>query len=385
MKLETFNFVEGKGWSIKPFPDLDSENTLVLAFSDPKFLNNLEPIHELSRHFSKSKIIGCSSAGEIIGANVLENSISVAVVRFEKTPIKIVTVPIKSAVESYNAGEKISQMLNQDNLRGIFVLSEGLNINGSELAKGLDCLKRKDIVITGGLAGDGSQFKKTWTIANGKILTDSISAVGFYGNKISIGHGSCGGWDIFGIERRITRSKGNTLFELDGQPALDLYKEYLGDKAVGLPATGLLFPLAIRKDKNDTNQLVRTILAVNESDKSLTFAGDTPMGYLAQLMRANFDRLVTGANTAGKLALSSIETTINANETPLLLIAISCVGRRLLLGERTDEETQTLIDLFPPRTKQIGFYSYGELSPYSKGSCDLHNQTMTLTAISEEA
>lgn len=384
MKLETFNFIESKGWSINAFPNLDSDNTLLIVFSSPKFINNTAPIEELSQYYSKSKIIGCSTAGEIAGANVIDNSISVAVIKFESTPIKIATVPIQNAAESYKAGVEIATSLNQENLRSIFVLSEGLNINGSELARGLNSIKKEDVVITGGLAGDGSLFKKTWAIVNGKILTNTITAVGFYGDKILIGHGSCGGWDIFGLERRITRSKDNILYELDGKPALDLYKEYLGDKAAGLPATGLLFPLAIRKDKDDTKQLVRTILGIDEKNNALIFAGDIPTGYLAQLMRANFDRLITGANTAGKIALSNYKKINNTAETPILLVAISCVGRRLLLGERIEEEAETILELFPKNTQQVGFYSYGELSPYAKGNCDLHNQTMTLTTISEE-
>jgi len=251
-------------------------------------------------------------------------------------------------------------------------------LNGSELVSGLNSINNTNIIITGGLAADGAQFKKTWSIINGEIFSNKIAAVGFYGDAVRIGHGSKGGWNIFGPERRITRAKNNILYELDGKPALDLYKEYLGEKASGLPATGLLFPLAIRRDIN-APQVVRTILSVDEADRSLTFAGDMPVGYLAQLMRANFDRLIGGATEAGELALKSIQ-----NQSPPVLIAISCVGRRLLLGERTEEETESVLEIFPPKTQQIGFYSYGELSPHLKGDCELHNQTMTLTTITEE-
>lgn len=173
------------------------------------------------------------------------------------------------------------------------------------------------------------------------------------------------------------------LFELDGKPALSLYKEYLGERAEGLPATGLLYPLAIRKSNDSDVQLVRTILAVNEADQSLTFAGDMPSGYLAQLMRANFDRLITAADQAGELASKKMLLT-GDKAKPVLAIAISCVGRRLLLGERTEEETESTLDSMPEGTQQVGFYSYGELSPYTEGTCDLHNQTMTLTLVAED-
>ncbi len=384
MIVESFQFIKNKGWSIEEFPRLDSNNTLILVFASPDFIQDPTPIQELIKHYPTSYMIGCSSAGEIAGIKILDHSMSVAIVQFEKTLIHVVSTETKNSSNSFEAGKIISTELSKKkNLKSIFVLSEGLNINGSELVKGLNTISNKEIIITGGLAGDGSQFKQTWIIDQGKIYTNKIIAVGFYGDHVRISHSSKGGWDIFGPERHITRSKNNILYELDGKPALSLYKEYLGEKAAGLPATGLLFPLAIRKNTEDSKQLVRTILGVDEKEGALIFAGDMPRGYLAQLMRANFDRLITGALDAGQLLLDHAPDYVN-KKSPILLIAISCVGRRLLLGERTEEETESVFNLFPKETTQIGFYSYGELSPYSKGDCDLHNQTMTLTAISEE-
>jgi len=168
------------------------------------------------------------------------------------------------------------------------------------------------------------------------------------------------------------------LFELDGRPALELYKNYLGERAAELPASALLFPLALRTNSSDEKRIVRTILSVDEVNQSMTFAGDVPEGSLVQLMRANFDRLIDGASDA---ALMTART--NKNKTDVFSLAISCVGRRLILGERAEEELEAVMDELPPKTQQIGFYSYGEISPYAAGYCDLHNQTMTLTTISE--
>jgi len=191
-----------------------------------------------------------------------------------------------------------------------------------------------------------------------------------------VGHGSKGGWDSFGPERRVTRSQGNILFELDGKPALELYKGYLGERASGLPATALLFPLALRMAEGEQRQLVRTVLAVDEAAQSLTFAGDIPQGSLAQLMRANFDRLIDGAQEAAERIGAQ-------GGGPALSIAISCVGRRLVLGERTEEEVEATLHALPEGTQQVGFYSYGEIGPFASGTCDLHNQTMTLTVLQE--
>lgn len=385
MQVETIQYTTKEGWSIKEFPKLDSDQTLILVFAAPEFLNNPEPIKELSRQYPQSKMLGCSTAGEIAGPRILDNSLSVAILRFEKTQIQTSKVEIKSPSDSFQVGQQIVKNLNRKDMRGLFVLAGGMKVNGSELAHGLNSLTRKDVVVTGGIAGDGDRFKQAWSIFDGEICENYITAVSFYGDAIEIGFASRGGWDIFGPERRVTRSKDNILYELDDKPALNLYKEYLGDRASGLPATGLLFPLAIRSGKENDRQLVRTILGVNEDEQSLTFAGDIPIGYYAQLMRANFDRLTESACEAGQVSLlKMIKTQTDTTSSPLLNIAISCVGRRLLLGERTEYETEGVFEAFPKGIKQVGFYSYGELSPHTTGECDLHNQTMTLTTISEK-
>jgi hypothetical protein len=233
------------------------------------------------------------------------------------------------------------------------------------------------VIITGGLAGDGSRFQRTWTLRDRRPASGWVSAVGFYGDRIRIGHGSKSGWDIFGPERAVTRAEGNVLYELDGLPALELYKKYLGELAAELPASALLFPLALRRSVRDQDTVVRTILSIDAQAGTMTFAGDIPEGSRVQLMRSNFDRLVDGAQEAARQLRKGSVTRGS------LTIAISCVGRRLVLRERAEEEVDAVRALLSPDTSLIGFYSYGEISPYASGRCDLHNQTMTLTHLSE--
>jgi hypothetical protein len=283
---------------------------------------------------------------------------------------------VQGSEESYAAGKTIAEHLHKPDLKGVLILSDGSHVNGSELVRGFNAILPEQVVVTGGLAGDGDRFARTWTVVDGKPQIGMVQAVGFYGEAVRIGHGSKGGWDSFGLERMVTRSQGNILYELDGKPALELYRKYLGDQAAGLPSTGLLFPLALRANSSDEKQIVRTILGIDEADQSLIFAGDIPQGYLAQLMKANFDRLIGGASEAAALAK-------NPHQGNTLSIAISCVGRRLVLGERTEDELEATLQALPAQVQQVGFYSYGEISPYTTGHCDLHNQTMTLTTLSE--
>ena len=378
MKVETLSHRIGHGWSVPAFPDLDSDKTLVLVFGGAKEISGTAPLESLASAYPRAHLLGCSTAGEILGQAIFDDSLVVAVCRFDSTPLRSTSQGIEAPAESFSVGVRIGQRLSAPDLRGVFVLSDGTKVNGSELCRGLNSVLPAEALVTGGLAGDGDRFRKTWVLENRKPTSGIVSAIGFYGERVVLGHGSKGGWDVFGLERTVTRSSGNVLFEIDGSSALDLYKRYLGDLAAGLPANALLFPLRLRRKRADTTGLVRTILSIDEKAGSMTFAGDIPEGSLVQFMRANLDRLIDGAAEAAQSAKNKQE---GAKQS--LAIAISCVGRRLVLAERAEEEVEAVGAILPSGSQLVGFYSYGEISPSSEGRCDLHNQTMTLTTLSE--
>ena len=378
MHVTTLTHTLSGGWSSRPFPSLDSEQTLVTVFGAPGRGEDSQAIHELLRAYPRAKVIGCSTAGEIAGSSILDDSLSVAVCRFERTRLRSACARVSGDGGSRLAGAAIGEALLGPDLRAVLVISDGIGVNGSELLRGLNDLLPATVVVTGGLAGDGDRFQRTWILADGGPKAGLVSAVGFYGDQLHVGHGSRGGWDTFGPERVITRSSGNVLYEIDGRPALALYKEYLGERAKELPAAALLFPLALRRQRGDDKSLVRTILSIDENAQSMTFAGDVPEGHLARLMRANFDRLIGGASEAAQVTASGQHPA-----GPSLAIAISCVGRRLVLGQRAEEEVEAAREALPAGTELVGFYSYGEISPFASGRCDLHNQTMTLTHFTE--
>ncbi|MFM9969954.1 MAG: FIST signal transduction protein [Burkholderiales bacterium] len=377
MKLQTFCRSANSEWSEIPDQSLDSATTLVLLFGAPRLSEIPDWVAQITALYPRSQIVGCSTSGEIHGSNILDDSLVVGVAQFERTKLRVASVPIESG-SSFSAGETLGKSLNAPDLRAVLLFSDGLRVNGSELVRGINTVLPGTVVVTGGLAGDADRFERTWVIKEGGLFSGFVTATGLYGDALRVGHGSKGGWDVFGVERLVTRSEANVLYELDGKPALQLYKEYLGERASGLPATGLLFPLALRDPADAEKRLVRTILAVDEATQSLTFAGDIPLGYFAQLMCANFDRLIEGAGDAALSSLRALPPSGNA-----LAIAISCVGRRLVLGEGCEEEIESTLNVLPPNSRQIGFYSYGEISPYANGQCDLHNQTMTLTTLDE--
>lgn len=379
MKIEQKRWSKSTGW-IGPSSIEQEKALLVLAFGDRSILEEGERFEELKRLYPKAHIVQASTSGNIFGASIEDQSIIATAIAFEKqAEIKISRINIHDLKDSYQAGEFLGKNLPLEGLVHVFLLSDGHLVNGSELVKGILSIVPTTVAVTGGLAGDGNRFEKTVVGVDAPAREGEIVAVGFYSPHLKFGYGSIGGWDPFGIERKITRSSANILYELDGRSALDIYKTYLGEQVKELPSSALLFPLAIRPDQQ-SKPLVRTILSINEKDKSMVFAGDVPEGWYAQLMKANFDRLVDGAVQA---ASSSYEAL--GKQTPQLAILISCVGRRLVLGPRTEEEIEGVQEIIGKEVTLAGFYSYGEIAPMAPhASCELHNQTMTITTIIEE-
>ena len=379
MKIEQTLWTHKDGWYPKNPGNLVDSPQLVLVFGSSSNIKNKKLLNTVKKAYPDAQILGCSTAGEIINDKVIDNSLTTTAIHFENTDVKSVKIKIKDAGESYKAGKSLAKSLNQDDLAHVFVISEGININGSELVRGLTNSLPKHVTVTGGLSGDGEKFQKTHLLWNKTVYSNSIAAVGLYSKKLKVGYASLGGWDSFGPERLITKSEGNVLYELDGRSALQLYKKYLGEHAEGLPATGLLFPLSIRETE-DEKGVVRTILSVDEKNQSMTFAGDVPEGSYARLMKANFNRLIDGASGAAKTSFEAIGSNL-----PDLAILISCVGRKMVLKQRIDEEVEAVRDVLGNEAVFTGFYSYGEISPFTlNAKCELHNQTMTITTLSEK-
>lgn len=343
------------------------------CFADAAFLTAMKSIGE------KAHVIGCSSAGEISAQGVSSGQASIMALHFETTTVACASAALAAASQSYDAGRQIAQTLaEKPGLKGVFLLSPGLKVNGSAVAKGLHSFLPPEVKVTGGLAGDRTDFNRTQTFLDGKVYDDRIVAFGLYGDDIVIGSGSQGGWRPFGPSREVTRVENNVLYELDGKPALDLYKTYLAEKAAELPASGLLYPLSI-VDKNSQQEigLIRTILNVSEADKSLILAGDLPPNCHVRLMHADIDALVDGATAAAQEAGA-------ADYKPDAALMVSCVGRRLVMGHDVDEEVEAVMENFGKDCAYAGFYSYGELSPFGeRRQTELHNQTMTITTLYE--
>jgi hypothetical protein len=350
---------------------------LVFCFGDKKMFLNTGGYAQLGQLYPGATIIATTTSGEINNIEIDEDSMVATAVQFSDTNIVPAKVNIKNFSNSIDAGKALIKKLNPDGLRFVFVLSDGELVNGDDLVTGMNEILPKEIPIAGGLAGDGIEFKNTLVGLNDDLCEGNIVAIGFYGEKLQIQFGTKGGWSKFGPTRTITKAEKNVLFEIDGNNALDLYKTYLGDYAEKLPASALLFPLAIQEENGE--EVVRTILKIDVQNKSMTFAGNLPIGSKVRFMKTTLDNLVNAASDAALMC-----TTNMPGKEEKLSILISCVGRKIIFGKRIDEEFDAVRESLGNDTVITGFYSYGEIAPFSTfHKCQLHNQTMTITTLSE--
>lgn len=380
MRSTTLTWDPGSGWSVPPESlDCRSDRSFVLAFAERAGGADLA-LDQLKEALPDVTVVACSTAGQILGNRVDPAPLVAAATTFDTAEVHSSRVQV-GAADPYTKGQELAASLTASAgdhpIAGVMVFGGGLHLNGSALVAGLTAGLPPGTALSGGLAGDGPRFEHTWVHLNGTTSDDCAVALAVVGDSAHFRLGCQGGWDGFGPQRTITRSDGNVLYELDGQPALSLYKQYLGDRARELPSSALLFPLTVASPQGAT-RTVRTILAVDEQDQSMTFAGDVPTGWTAQLMWTTTDGLTDGASIAGEES---------AQELAGLAMAVSCVGRRLVLGARTEEELDSVVDAIGNSVPLIGFYSYGEIAPVGgdPAMCALHNQTMTVTTVSETA
>ncbi|GAB1855960.1 FIST C-terminal domain-containing protein [Flavobacteriaceae bacterium MHTCC 0001] len=358
--------------------EMELNNPLVLILGNRYLLEDENIYGEVRTLFPTGHLIFGSTSGDITADVVDEESITITAIEFEKSSFLIRTSNIlNSDYDSYKTGEALINQLPNEGLKYAFVLSEGSFVNGSELTKGMNASSKNNLLITGGLCGDAARFEKTLASYNENPKPGEIIAIGLYGDDLEVTFSIRGGWTPFGPERVVTKSKSNVLYELDNQPALDLYKRYLGDKSNELPGSALLYPLNV-KSISEEQSFVRTILNIDEDQNTMILAGDIPEDSKVQLMMTNVDNIANASEAAATQALELRKT------SPQLALLVSCIGRKLVLDQRVEEEIEEVVNVVGDRATVCGFYSYGEIAPfYGESNCQLHNQTMTITLISE--
>jgi hypothetical protein len=373
MKTEQLQWTVTKDWDLSKIQLKGAQ--LVLVFAGIDIIENCKYYENLHQAYPNANIVLVSTSGEIHGNEMFENSASATAIYFENTSIRISTKENIAGRDAEQIGIELAQELLTEDLKHVLVFSEGGHMNGDHLIAGISKNLPSHIAVTGGLAGDSARFAKTQVGLNDIISENMVVALGLYGDAIDVGYGSNDGWDLFGPLRLVTKSEENVLFDLDDTNALELYKKYLGERANELPGAALLFPLCILKP--DGTKLVRTILSINEENQSMVFAGNVPVGSKVQFMIANFDRVIDSASIAAS------SSRLHEHENPDLTLMVSCVGRKLVMQNRTEEEIEAVTDTYNQESTFCGFYSNGEICPSSDGINSLHNQKMTITTFKE--
>ena len=350
---------------------------LVLVFGSVKRFNESQLKDVLKSRYPSAQIVGCTTSGEISANGVFDDSIQITAILWEKTVQRVAHVKMNGMQNSFEAAVGLAKTLKADNLRTVLVISDGLNVNGSELLSGLQSVLG-DVPIVGGLAGDGGAFVKTLQIFNDTISDNMVIAVGLYGSALVTSSGALGGWKPYGPPRKITKAVKNVVYEMDDKPALPLYRLYIGEAyAKGLPGTGLKFPLAVIEEGKKDVEKIRTLLAVDAANNSLTFAGNVYEGETVRLCQSSHDKLVQGAVGAANLVMSGLGPS-KTNQVGLAL-CVSCVGRKGVMAAQVGDEVREVQQILGPQTSVAGFYSYGELAPRPNTTDSvLHNQTMTI-------
>ncbi len=368
------------GWSVALPAAPDTSVQLVLSFGP------VEPpdsawFATIAEQFPAAQHLYASGGGQIAQGAVDDGQTVVTTVSFDHATVRPV---MRDGVEVGNSraiGADIgAELATISGLRHVLIFAEGISMNAAGFLDGLNPALPPGVKVTGGLASNGILLTRSVIGLNDTPTTGRVVALGLVGESLVIGTGSVGGWDLFGPDRIVTRSTVAEVYELDGERALDVYSRYLGEFAKELPGSGLLFPLAVRSYK-DGPVSVRTLLGINEAEGSMRFAGDIPTGSIVRLMRTTTDKLIDGAAQAAELAHEGL-----AEGSSALTLCISCIGRRAVMRSRVEEEIEEVVRLSGSSTV-VGFYSNGEIAPPTDGrefaAAVLHNQTMTVTTISE--
>jgi hypothetical protein len=351
---------------------------LILLFVSTSF-SDIESLNFLRVLYPDSVIIGSSTAGEIEDINIYDGSAVATAVKFEKATLDYHEAVIHDPSNSFKAAYELIEKFDTRGLKHVMVFCDGLQSNPSEFVEGLRHKSDVNCTISGGFAADGFEFINSYVITNDVEAKSKMAvAVGFYGEGLKIGYGSLSGWDSFGVDRIVTRSENNKVYSIDGMPILELYKNMLQEQFKNLPASGMLLPISVRKKITDRPE-IRSIVDYDSEKAYISFCGNIPEGSILRLMKANHERLVSGAEGAAELGIEEI-----GNTHTDLAILISSVGRRLVLKQLDEDEIVAVRDVIGEDATIAGYYSYSEIAPHlSDKKPELQCQSMTITTFSE--
>jgi len=365
----------GQGWRFDG-PSMEDPQ-LVIWFAAYDQVKSTEVFDGLRGLFPKALVMGCTTNGEIYRGDVLDGASVAAAVRFDSAHVKGAFVRVEPQGDARAAGRMLAAQLKGAGLKGVFVLADAFGFNGADLVEGLAAELPPDVIVSGGMAGDGGALGSSTKAGLDQVPCDGgAAAIGFYGQTMRISHGVAGGWDALGPLRHITRAEGSVVYELDGQPALDVYERLVGDAETN---ARLRHPFCIKPEADSQQDVIWEVVGVDRQNKGIVFIDQVPQGSWGQIMRGVDDHLVDGAAEAARKAVA---------EKPAgdaLGLVVSCIGRKWVMGQHVGDETEAVQEVAAD-APTIGFFSYGEVAPHARtGVCTLHHASVSVTMLSEAA
>lgn len=357
--------------AMKSWPQ--GENSFLLCFGNDK-----EIYSTILEELPQIPMIGASSTGQMSGRGHTEEGITAAFFHFDKAVVKTTRVKFDHWEDGEKVGNKIIENLQSDDLKGILVLSEGLKLNCSKMVEAIAAKKGDGVALAGGLAGDVFTYSDIFVVDNKDgIRDDSVVAVGFYGDSFHMDVFAHSGVTPMGIEREVTKAKDYALYELDGKPALDVYKQYFRtDDLAKMEKEIVKFPFSITNNYIEEG-VIRTPLTFTEDGQGIQFTGAIPEGSRVRMMQSASSKFLDGVYDLSEKVKQAEKNSDSS------IIAISCACRKLVLGAIVDQEAEILCDELDKKSI-VGFYSFGEIGSNEHNESYLYNQTLTLISIYEE-
>lgn len=328
---------------------------------------------------ASTRIVGCSSYAEINSEEALTGSVTAMGLRLGSVAFE--TFKLDGADgDSLAAGRVFGAQVKAFEPDLLLLFPDGLKMNGTQFLLGIQEIVGRDLPIIGGMAADDGTFTATYEYHGRELISGGAVGLGLKGG-IEVITAAKAGWLPVGARRTCTRVEGGkAILELDGHPALHLYKEYLGERADEMPAVGIEFPLGVVGGVQGTQRLpdseglllVRAVIGVDEERKALLCVGEIPAGAEVCMTRAGKEDLIEAADAAVGVARAAMPA-------PQVAFIFDCMGRKLVLGARYKDELRRSFELLGG-TPTIGFYTYGELSPV-QGVTMYHDETFTLALV----
>ena len=330
-------------------------------------------------------LVGCSTAGEILGEGPSRRSVVVMAIRSDS--LRIATgLGLGIRKNPLQAGRDLATRLGKAKLpnpHGLLIFPDGLTGNVADLIRGIQDVLGLSFPIVGGSSADDFAFHQTHQFFQGQVATDAVVGVLLSG-PIGLGIGARHGWQPLGKPRRVTKATANVVKEMDGHSAVNLYETYFGRAAASLKTERLadmsiLYPLGM-PIPGEEEYLLRNVLRVDPDD-SLVYAGEIPEGSEVRLMMGSKQKALEAARLAAEQAVRSI-----APQPPRFGLVFSSCSRARLFGRQAAQEIHSIRRALGATVPLIGFYDYGEQAPLTathfRGRSYFHNESVVVVAVS---